>query len=255
MTPDDVNVTKGTEAEAFLAEEVLRTKKTLATTMIVAPLIVLVLAIYLGVVTAKFRSSFDPPEAAKIAKGLIAEKVNESGPDLAAYIKKEVPAAIEKVPDYVKGELPNYRVQLEEKLATEFENFSKSTSKQLDTALTQFLTEKQDDFKTVMLTGQDPQASKEIAAGVRQMFVEYLTNESDGQETIQQKLDAALESLGEIEKMTAKMVIGKNLTPEEAKTRRAIAVLLTTIDEKRQQDPLPTRDQMVNAGKELIANQ
>lgn len=253
MNPEEpkseTTMTPSMVADQFVASEITKTRSALKQTQIIGTLVFLFVFFYIGSIALRFHRSLQPEEAATIAKGLVAERVTDSGPELTSYLKKEIPAAIEKAPDYVMRELPNYRGQLEDRLEQEFRKYTDDTSAQLSNELDQFLMNNQEQFKTVMLTGQDPEATKALTSNLRQMFVSYLSEKPEGEESVQEKIDESLVALGKIKAMTARLAAGKNLTAPEQKTRRAIAVLLTTIDEKAAQDPLPNKEQMMDAAK------
>lgn len=238
-------------ADQFIASEIEKTKKALKQTQIIGVAVFLFIFFYVGSIAMRFHRSLQPDEAANMAKGMIAQKVIESEPELTAYLMREVPAAIEKVPDLVKQQLPELRAQLEDRLAEEFAKYAKETSDQLDAALDQYLEENKADFQTVMLAGSDPELAKEMTAAMRKMFIEYLSEKNGEEESIKEKIDEALRALTEIRAMMHKLAANKNLTPAEKKARRAIAVLMTTIDEKKAEDPLPTLDQVIEAGKQV----
>jgi hypothetical protein len=253
-TNEDV-LTPSQVADQFVASEVTKARTALKQTQIFGTIAFLFIFFYIGSIAVRFHRSLEPQEAALIAKGLVAERVNDGAPQLTDYLKKEVPAVIEKAPDYAMEQLPNYRKELEDRLEHEFKQYTDATSDQLSKELDTFLDNNKDQFKTVILNGQDPEATQQLAGSLRQLFVSYLGEKSDGDESIQQKLDSSLEALAKIKATTTKLAAGKNLTDPEKKTRTAIAVLLTTIDEKKAEDPLPTKDQIVNAGKETYGDQ
>jgi hypothetical protein len=254
MSDEEPKTTEGTEepsmfADEFLASELANARSALRLTQIVGSIVFLVVLFYVGGIAMKFHRALQPDEAAVIAKGFVAQRVIDGEPQLTAYLKKEIPNAIQKAPDYVMEQLPDYRSQIEGRLEQELRKYLNDTSTQLSTELDQFLTANQSQLGTVILNGQDPQATQELAAHLRQLFVSYLAEKPDGGESIQEKLDKSLESLGKIKAMTAKLAVGKNLTEPEKKTRRAIAVLLTTIDQKKAEYPLPTKDQIIESGR------
>lgn len=253
MSEEYMNENKGHQefADQFVASEIEKTKKSLKQTQILGVAVFLFIFFYIGSIAMRFQRSLQPSEAANMAKGMIASKVMESEPELTAYLMKEVPAAIEKVPDYAKQQLPELRTQLEDRLATEFEQYAKETSNQLDKALDEYLETNKADFQTVMLSGSDPELAKQMTSGIHTLFVDYLAEKNGEEESIKEKIDEALKALTEIRAMMHKLAANKDLTPAEKKTRRAIAVLMTTIDEKKAEDPLPTADQVVNAGKQV----
>jgi hypothetical protein len=244
------SVTPSMIADQFVASEIAKTRSALKQTQIAGTIIFLFVFFYIGGIAMKFHRSLQPDEAATIAKGFVAQRVDEGAPQITDYLKREIPTVIEKAPDYVKQQLPQYRTQLEDRLEQEFKKYTDDTSTQLSNELDKFLADNKDQFKTLILNGQDPQAAQQMAANLRQLFITYLAEKSDGGESIQDKLDQSLEALGKIKAMTTKLAAGKNLNDTEKKTRQAIAVLLTTIDQKQAEDPLPTKDQIVDAGKD-----
>lgn len=244
------NVTPSMIADQFVASEIVRTRGALKQTQIIGSIVFLVVFFYIGGIAIKFHRSLQPEEAAVIAKGFVADKVDQGSSQLSDYLKKEIPSVIEKAPDYVMKQLPDYRTQIEDRLEQEFHKYTTDTSKQLSDEMDKFLANNKDQFKTLILSGQDPQAAQEMSANLRQMFVSYLAEKPAGEESIQDKLDQSLAALGKIKAITTKLAAGKNLTDTEKKTRRAIAVLLTTIDEKKAEDPLPSKDQIIDAGKD-----
>jgi len=237
-------------ADEFVTSEIEKSKKALKQTQIIGVAVFLFIFFYIGSIAMRFQRSLQPGEAANMAKGMIAQKVIDSEPQLTEYLMKEVPSAIEKAPDYAQQQLPELRTQLEDRLADEFGKYAKETSNQLDKALDEYLEKNKADFQTVMLSGSDPKLAKEMTAGMHTLFVDYLSEKNGDEETIKEKIDESLKALTEIRAMMHKLAANKDLTPAEKKTRRAIAVLMTTIDEKKAEDPLPTSEQMVNAGKE-----
>ena len=243
-------VTPSMIADEFVATEIVKTRGALKQTRIIGSIIFLFVFFYIGGIAVKFHRSLQPDEAAVIAKGFVAQRVDEGAPQLTDYLKKEVPTVIEKAPDYVMEQLPQYRGELEDRLEQQFKKYTDDTSNQLSKEMDNFLANNQEQFKTLILNGNDQQATQQMAASLRQLFVSYLAEKPDGEESIQDKLDQSLQALGKIKAMTTKLAAGKNLTDTEKKTRRAIAVLLTTIDEKKAEDPLPTKDQIVDAGKD-----
>jgi ribosomal protein L29 len=236
-------------ADEFVAQEVEKTKKALKQTQVIGIAVFLFIFFYIGSIALKFQRSLQPNEAALMAKGMIAQRVMDGEPELNAYLMKEVPAIIEKAPDYAMEQLPSLRTQLEDRLASEFHQYAEQTSKQLDTSLDEYLETNKEDFKTVMLAGSDPSTTQEMMGTRRKMFIDYLDQKNGDDESIKTKIDESLKALGEIKAMMKKLSDGKNLTPAEQKTRRAIAVLLTTIDEKKAEEPLPSGEEVINTAK------
>jgi hypothetical protein len=228
--PTFENEEQKVNTEQYIQEEIEATKKSLLTTQIVGSAVVVVLFFYLGSIALRFQQNLEPSEAATITKGIIVQKVDEAAPQFTSYIKEQTPALIRQVPDYAIEQLPGYREQVEQKLETQFLAYCEDTSDELSKSMDDFLAANQDSFEQIMLTGTDEQETNALAENLRVMFVDYLQNESDGGETISYKLNEALNSLHEIERKTTRLATASDLTPQEQKTRKAIAVMLSTID-------------------------
>lgn len=228
--------------EEFLVQELSETKKGLQNTQIYGSLFVFALMCFLFGISSGFASNLEPKEAAKIAKGLVVQRLDEAQPQLSEYLRREIPAFIESTPEMAKEQLPILREETEGLLEQELEKFAQSTSDQLDKALDAFLIENQDQFKTIILAGQDKETTDAVAREMREMFIAYLSTSESGEESIQQKLDQALASLHQIEAKTTRLANAKDLDAVELKTRRAIACLFQTIDENKGAWNLPTKE-------------
>lgn len=228
--PTIENEEQTVNTEQYIQEEIEATKKSLLTTQIVGSAVVVVLFFYLGSIALRFQQNLEPTEAATITKGIVVQKVDEAAPKFTEYIKEQTPALIRQVPDYAIEQLPGYREQVEQRLESQFLAYCKDTSDELSNSMDNFLAANQDSFEQIMLTGTNEHETNVLAENLRVMFVDYLQNESDGGETISYKLNKALSSLHEIEQKTTRLASASDLTPQELKTRKAIAVMLSTID-------------------------
>jgi arginine repressor len=112
----------------------------------------------------------------------------------------------------------------------------------LDEALDSFLVENQDEFKTIILAGQDKETTDEVAKHMREMFVDYLTEDHGQDESIQTKLDESLKALKEIAHRTHRMAYADDLDAVEKKTRRAVACLFSTVRDNKEKLNLPTQE-------------
>lgn len=230
-------------AELYVEEELKAVKKNLQNTQIFGSAFVFGIMCFLFSIANGFASNLEPKEAAKITKGLVMQRLEEAQPQLSTYLSTEIPSLIKQVPDLAAEQMPIIREDLETNIEAEIEKLANETSTQLDEALDMFLVEKQDEFKTIILAGQDKETTDEVAAAMRQMFLDYLTENHGEDESIQHKLDQALVSLHEIQKKTHRMAYGKDLDAVEKKTRRAIACLFNTVNEHKGALGLPTKEE------------
>ena len=228
--PSIVTPAAGLEAEQYVDKELVRTRKALRLTQILGVLYVIVTIVSVGSITVGFARSLEPDEAANIAKGLVAEHVNDQVPAFKQYIKENVPILIARVPAYVKKELPIYRVNLETQLESNLDHYSEQTSQQLQDRFDTFLTANQGGVKSLMANSQDPQALSTLDNNLKLMFADYIDNTQVNGVTLRSEIDQSLEALGEIDIKMKKLAGNKGLTDDEKKTRRAIAILLKSVD-------------------------
>ncbi|MFM9872035.1 MAG: hypothetical protein ACKVQS_01065 [Fimbriimonadaceae bacterium] len=245
MSTEDQNieeVTTDTVAEAYVAEELASLKKSMTQTQIFGSAFVFILMCYMFSIANGFAQNFEPKTAAKITKGLVAQKLDDVQPQVSEYLKREIPTMIKNVPDMAKSQLPIMRENIETTVEAEISDLATKTSGQLDQALDSFLVEKQDEFKTIILAGQDKETTDEVAKAMREMFVDYLTEDHGQDESIQTKLDESLKALKEIAHRTHRMAYATDLDAVEKKTRRAVACLFSTVREHKGQLNLPTQE-------------
>lgn len=252
MTAKQIQEEQAKAAKEFIGAELDSTRKALQSTQIYGSMFVFALMVTLFSIANGFATNLEPKEAAKIAKGLVAQRLDGAQMEVSNYLREEIPAWITSAPDYAKSQLPVYRESVEETLETEFEKLASESSTTLDEALTGFLKANEDEFKTIILAGQDKETTDEVAKHMKDMFLSYLTESHDGKESIQDKLDKSLAALKEIEKKTTRLATAGDLDPTEKKTRRAIACLFNTIDTNKDAWNLPTKEQSQNTVAEHL---
>lgn len=255
MSAEEKNVEEVTSedfASKYVEQELAAAKKALLNTQIFGSVCVFGLMCFLFSIANGFATNLEPKTAAKITKGLVVQRLDEVQPQVSAYLQQEIPSMIKNVPDMAKEQLPIIREDLEDNLEAEIEKLATETSSQLDQALDAFLIEKQDEFKTIILAGQDKESTDEVAAAMREMFVSYLSEDHGQDESIQSKLDQSLVALKDIAHRTKRMAYASDLDPIELKTRRAVACLFTTVSENKDALNLPTQEGAQAATAALI---
>lgn len=245
MSAEDKTIEEVTGEEVsarYLEQELASAKKSLQTTQIFGSVFVFGMMCFLFSIANGFATNLEPKTAAKITKGLVVQRLDEVQPQISAYLQQEIPTFIKGVPTMAKNQLPILREDLEDTLEAEIEKLAHETSGQLDEALDAFLIEKQDEFKTIILAGQDKESTDEVAAAMRDMFVEYLSEDHGQDESIQSKLDESLVALKDIAHRTHRMAYASDLDAVEKKTRRAVACLFTTVRDNKDAMNLPTQE-------------
>lgn len=245
---------EATTPAVYVEEELMATANALKNTQIWGSVAVFGLMCWMFSIAGGFASNLEPKEAAKIAKGLVVQRLDEAQPQLQDYLSREIPAMIESVPDYAKSQLPIYRESVEQSLEEQLTALADDTSKNLDEALTVFLTEHEDEFKTIILAGQDKESTDQVAADMKEMFLVYLTEPTEDGESIQFKLDESLKALKQVEAKTHRLASAANLSASEAKQRRAIASLFKTVQDNRDNLPIPSAETYQNEVKNVLSS-
>lgn len=217
----------------YIQNELAATQQALKNTRLYGSLGVLAIAVWLLGIGQGFASNLQPEEAAKITKGLVATKLEEAQPQISEYLRTEIPAFIEGMPEMATSQFPEYRQQVEATLESHLASIAKNTSDELDHALDTYLNEHKDQFKTIILEGQDKNATNEVAASMREMFESYLTEPQEDGESIQFKLNESLAALNHVEKTVHHLAHAKKLTAQEKRMKRALACLFSTVRDNR----------------------
>ena len=220
----------GNTAEAYILEELAKSKISLNRTRLFSIVSLIAAATYMGVVTANLSQFLRPAQAAELARGLIAQRVEEQGPDIAAQLKQQIPVLINQAPDYAMQQLPVYRQNLEDQFDTSLKTNLASGSDQMDKNLDDFFSTHTDEVKSVLASGADPAAVKTLGDGVTQEFLASLKTTKINGESIQSKFDSSLEALTAVQKKMDHLANNTGLTPQEKKTRHAIAIMTKTIN-------------------------
>ena len=226
-----VTASAGRVAETFVTEEVAEAKRSLWITRIASGLLAVFVVIYLGYVTRKFQESMEPTNAAEIAHGIVAQKVDDSATQIAEDVKKRVPALIDQLPDYAIKQMPDYREKLESQIIGDLSGYASKNAPKLGENLDEFLTAHKDEVGEMLKSGQDPAVVDKVGEELEAAFMTSMQQtDAGGGETFREKLDKSLSALDDIKKKTNRLATAKDLSPSEKKTRHAIAVLASKIN-------------------------
>ncbi len=234
-------------AQTYVENELVAVAKALQNTQIWGTVVLVGISVWMFSIAGGFASNLQPKEAAKIANGLISQRLEEAQPQVKDYLSTEIPKIIESVPEYALAQMPVYRETIEQTLEDQLHALASDTSQQLDSALDAFLLEQEDEFKTIILAGQDKETTDEVAAHMREMFVAYLTEDHGQGESIQEKLDESFKALMEVEAKTKRLATAPDLSASEKKQRRAIACLFHTVQTNRDTIIAPIQQLQNNA--------
>jgi predicted RecB family endonuclease len=220
----------GDVACQFVAEELVKARQSLKRSRLVAIILLAVVLSYMGWITVSITSFLEPKSAAEIATGVVAAKVDENATEIAERIRTEVPRLVSEIPDLAIKSLPDWRIQLEERveevLVENLTQHSEDFGKQLDDYLNIHRAEIGELLQVVMTS-------------LEQEILEFLDAEMEDGESIKQKLDISLDALKRIESQMDRLANGQDLTEQEKRTRRAIAIISRKVDLHR----APSKDE------------
>ena len=217
-------------SEQYILDELAKSKLSLNRTRIFSIVSLLAAGTYLGFITVNLGAFLRPAQAAELARGLIAQRVEDQGPELITQARQQIPILIAQAPDYAMTQLPIYRQNLEDQFDKDLSSNLASGSDQLDKNLDDFMTTHKDEVKGALAAGADPAATKTLGDSITQEFLASLKTTKVNGESIQSKFDSSLESLTAVQKKMDRLANATDLTPQEKKTRHAIAIMTKTIN-------------------------
>jgi Na+-transporting methylmalonyl-CoA/oxaloacetate decarboxylase gamma subunit len=227
--PKEATLTGEAVVAAYLAQELVKARLVLKRTRIICIILILFIGAYIGIISTIMVNFFQPKAAAEVASGMLAQHAVKDGPILAAKIEWAIPHLIHEVPDYLIGELPVYRKELQQSLETGYEAYCNSLSKDLGSQLDKLIDDHQAEIKTLLENAGDRDAIRKILPDFDKVIAESMKNDPEGQ-ALRGRIDEWATALKEVEKRMDRLASGNNLNPEEQKARHALALLSKVID-------------------------
>lgn len=218
---------------AYLAEELPKARKTLKRTRIIGVILILFVGAYIGIITAVMVNFFQPKAAAEVASGMLAQHAVNEGPILAAHIEREIPRLIHELPDYLIGELPVYRKEMQRSLEVEYEAYCNSLSRDLGKKIDKLMDDHKAEIKILLEKANDRDAIRKNLPDFNTVIAEAMKNNPEGQ-ALKEHIDAWAVTLKEVEKRMDRLANGDHLTPEEQKARHALSLLSKVIEANTQ---------------------
>ncbi len=235
-------------AEQFLLTEVAATRRALQRTRVAGVIIVLVVISYMSYVTKALQHELEPQAAAGHAMAFVQEQVNTKTDALASQVKERIPALVAGLPDYIQRELPGLRGKLEDRIEQDFRAHSLATAQQLGRHLDDFLLAHTVEIRTLLNMAENkPESLQTLAPDLEQEIIRYLSDKSDGDESLKEKIDHALAELRRVEQQVDRLAKGDNLSPQEKKTRYAIAVIARSAEQQTRQLELQIKEALLKA--------
>ncbi len=229
------SVPANTLSEQYLLDQVQKERVGLSRTRLYGIISIAAVLAYMGFITLNLQQFLQPAQAAELARGVIAERVDTEGPQIADQVKQQIPILIGQIPDYAQQQFPTLREGLENQFETTLTENLTSSSDQLDKHMDEYLEAHKDEIKLALTSGQDNAAVSQLGDGLTQEFLASLKENMVNGETVQSKLDNSLSSLTDVKKKMDRLANAKDLTPQEKKTRHAIAIMTKTINRETPQ--------------------
>ncbi len=217
-------------AVTYVHEQLEKTRASLRTTQIVCVILVVIVVAYMGYVSAALRKEVEPKAAAKNALRIITIQVNEHATDVAEQIKKVVPNFVAQLPHYLTNQFPVFRANVESKVTSDLVTYSKSTSQELTKHLDHFLEAHKEKIGQFLKQSQDIETVRLMGPDLEAEILEYLKEKGTDGESVQDKFNHSLANLEHISTRLDRLAHATDLTPNEQKVRRAVAVLLKKAD-------------------------
>jgi hypothetical protein len=230
-TPETPAVTAEATAAAYIAQELPKARKAFKRSRIIGLILVALVGGYISIISLTLVKFFQPPEAAQIASGMLMEHIASDGPALAVQVEREIPLLIRQLPDYVIRELPKYRQQAELVLEGELQAHCVALSTQLGRQMDEQIESHQAELKSLLEHPNDRAVLRSVLPDLNETITGFLTTDADGK-VVQEHINDLAAGLKEIERHMDRLANGSNLTPEEQKARRSLAVLAKAIRDK-----------------------
>lgn len=229
MSTENQSPTGEQTAQQYLQAQLDQARRSLRNTIRASVIVAMIVLGYMSFVTAGIRERLAPESAAELAVGIMTDQVKEKGDIISSRLRAEVPRLVRQLPEYALSQLPVLRADLESEFERDFTSYCKETSQAFETRLDHFLDTHQKDIKEFINNAQDEKAVKILGEDLQKELIAYIKDKSEG-ESIQEKIDESLAMLNKTANHLERLAKANNLTDEEKRTRRAVAVLLKKVD-------------------------
>jgi hypothetical protein len=227
-TPATPAPTGEAAAAAYIAQELPKARKAYRRAMIIGLVLIGLVGGYISVISVTLVRFFRPQEAAQIASGMLVQHIASDGPALALQVERQIPLLIRQLPDYVIQQLPAYRQEVELALEVELQGHCAALGRELGKQMDELIATHQADLKTLLAHPNDRAVLRTVLPDLDQTVTGFLTTDADGK-LVQGYINDLAAGLKDIEKRMDRLANGSNLTPEEKKARRSLAVLSKAI--------------------------
>jgi hypothetical protein len=221
-------------AQQFVAAELAKARSSIKKARVVSILMLAFVAGYMTILTNKLGPVLSPKGAADTATALISGQVSERAPMIANQLKEQIPAMVAKIPDTVIQKMPEWREQIETKLEDTLTDNLRDQAANFGKHLDAFLTDHQQQIGELLNAANDKDKLRVVMSDIEKDMLAFLGESTNGKESIKQKIDQALQTMTRMEKMMDRLANANDLTPQEKKTRRTIAIITQKIELSRE---------------------
>jgi hypothetical protein len=155
---------------------------------------------------------------------MVVQHVQANGPVLAASIEAEIPALLHQTPAYLKEQLPLLRAHLADKLDQEFRTYCHTLSSDLGHKMDLFIDDHKTEIAKLLENGNDRAAIRKALPEFDAVINDFVQHDVDGRE-LKKHIDELAAALKTVETRMARLANANDLTIEEQKARRALAVV------------------------------
>lgn len=223
--PASATATAETLATDYLANELTKARAACHRTRLVGVILTLIVLAYMSFVTSQLTQYLQPKAAANMANVFISDQVTEKATELSTELKTRIPELISQLPGFLLQQLPEYRQALEHRIELDFRDYCHQTSREMGKHFDDYLDAHVVQIRAVLAATQDRELVKQLGPDLEKTILEYLKDKGADGESIKDKLDHSLEALKRIEAQSTRLALDKDLTPQEKKTRRVIAMI------------------------------
>jgi hypothetical protein len=211
-------------ASAYLALRLERARKTLKRTQLAGSILIAVVAIYFSIITYILVGFFQPDQAARVASGMLTERAEQNGPVIASGVEREIPVLLRETPDYLKRQLPVLRKEMQASFVNEFSAHCQSMSDKVGANMDNYIDDHKAEIQNLLENGDDRDAIRKQLPSFDDVVTDFVQHDADGRD-LKKQIDELAVSLKDIEKRMDRLANATDLTPEEKKARRALAVI------------------------------
>lgn len=220
-------------AESYVKEELASARKSLKNTQIFGSILVIILGLYVVIVSVKFANFFKPESAAGIATGFAVGLIDKYHDSFVNGVQERVPAVMQEAPDYVLKQMPIARSRVGQNFEESLRKYGQATNDKLTAQIDQYFKDNKDSIKAVLDASNDPNAMAKLGPAIRTQLVAAYLNQAPAEgKSVDEQVTDSLTMLQNAEQRMHRLATATDLTPAEQKTKRAVAIIMETVNKE-----------------------